>query len=60
MYARLLALGYRSHRAPHEPVPSLYVAMIDDPDGNTVALSADERLPIRSRRDHADTSSDHD
>jgi predicted lactoylglutathione lyase len=60
MYARLLALGYRTHRAPYEPVPSLYVAMIDDPDGNTVVLSADERLPIRSRRDHADTSSDHD
>lgn len=39
-YAEMLGYGYQSHVAPYEVTPSLYFAMIDDPDGNTVLLSA--------------------
>ena len=39
-YAEMLGYGYASHVAPYEVTPTLYFAMIDDPDGNTVLLSA--------------------
>jgi len=39
-YEEMLGYGYRSHVAPYEVTPTLYFAMIDDPDGNTVLLSA--------------------
>lgn len=39
-YAEMLGYGYQSHVAPYEVTPTLYFAMIDDPDGNTVLLSA--------------------
>ncbi len=39
-YAEMLGYGYASHVAPYEVTPTLYFAMVDDPDGNTVLLSA--------------------
>jgi hypothetical protein len=39
----LLWAWYASHRAPHDPLPALHAAMINDPDGNTILLSAEER-----------------
>ena len=39
-YAELTGFGYRSHVAPYETPFNAYFAMIDDPDGNTVLLSA--------------------
>ncbi len=39
-YAELLGFGYRSHSAPFENVLGMYFALITDPDGNTVLLSA--------------------
>jgi hypothetical protein len=39
----MIAHGYPSHRAPYDPLPALHAAMINDPDGNTILLSADER-----------------
>ncbi len=42
-YRRMTGFGYTSHLAPYDPLPGLHAAMIDDPDGNTILLSADER-----------------
>ena len=39
-YAELTGFGYVSHCAPYDVTPELRFAMIDDPDGNTVLLSA--------------------
>jgi predicted lactoylglutathione lyase len=40
-YAEMIGYGYRSHRPPFDATPAaLHFAMIDDPDGNTVLLSA--------------------
>jgi len=39
-YAELTGYGYTAHQPPFYPNPTLYFAMIDDPDGNTVLLSA--------------------
>ncbi|MEP7292741.1 MAG: hypothetical protein ABI835_13245 [Chloroflexota bacterium] len=36
----MIGYGYAAHVAPYEVAPTLYFAMIDDPDGNTVLLSA--------------------
>ena len=36
----MAAYGYKVHVAPYEVTPELYFAMIDDPDGNTILLSA--------------------
>lgn len=41
-YAEMLGYGYESHVAPFDVSPTLYFAMINDPDGNTVLLSAFE------------------
>jgi catechol 2,3-dioxygenase-like lactoylglutathione lyase family enzyme len=40
-YAELTGFGYQSYRAPFETPFGMYFAMIDDPDGNIVLLSAD-------------------
>lgn len=39
-YAEMIGYGYHSHIAPFETPFNAYFAMIDDPDGNTVLLSA--------------------
>ncbi|MBI1256171.1 MAG: glyoxalase [Chloroflexi bacterium] len=39
-YAEMIGYGYASHTAPFEVSPTLYFAMINDPDGNTILLSA--------------------
>jgi predicted lactoylglutathione lyase len=38
--AELAGYGYNVHVAPYEVTPELYFAMVDDPDGNTILLSA--------------------
>jgi hypothetical protein len=39
-YAELTAFGYVGHVAPYDVTPELRFAMIDDPDGNSILLSA--------------------
>jgi hypothetical protein len=39
-YEELTGFGYVGHCAPYDVTPELRFAMIDDPDGNTVLLSA--------------------
>jgi catechol 2,3-dioxygenase-like lactoylglutathione lyase family enzyme len=39
-YEELTGFGYVSHSAPYDVTPELRFAMVDDPDGNTVLLSA--------------------
>jgi uncharacterized glyoxalase superfamily protein PhnB len=39
-YDELVGLGYQSHCAPYDVTPELRFAMVDDPDGNTILLSA--------------------
>jgi hypothetical protein len=39
-YDELTGFGYVGHCAPYDVTPELRFAMIDDPDGNTVLLSA--------------------
>lgn len=39
-YAELIGFGYESHVAPYETPFNAYFAMVNDPDGNTVLLSA--------------------
>jgi catechol 2,3-dioxygenase-like lactoylglutathione lyase family enzyme len=39
-YADLTVFGYASHCAPYDVTPELRFAMVDDPDGNTILLSA--------------------
>src|SRR5262245_32459927 len=39
-YEELTGLGYASHCAPYDVTPELRFAMVDDPDGNTILLSA--------------------
>lgn len=40
-YAEMIGCGYQSHVAPYKVTPSLYFAMINDPDGNTILLSGE-------------------
>ena len=40
-YAELVGQGYRSYRAPFVTSFGMYFALVDDPDGHTVLLSAD-------------------
>jgi hypothetical protein len=47
-YEELTGFGYIGHCAPYDVTPALRFAMIDDPDGNTILLSAsvgDEQPP---------------
>ena len=39
-YEELTGFGYAGHCAPYDVTPKLRFAMVDDPDGNTVLLSA--------------------
>jgi uncharacterized glyoxalase superfamily protein PhnB len=39
-YAELTGYGYHGHYPPYETPFSTYFALIDDPDGNTILLSA--------------------
>jgi hypothetical protein len=39
-YEELRGFGYGEHCAPYDVTPELRFAMIDDPDGNTILLSA--------------------
>jgi len=39
-YAEMTGHGYRGHRAPFETAFGAYMAMVDDPDGNTVLITA--------------------
>ncbi len=40
-YRELTGFGYHGHRAPYETSFGMYFAMVNDPDGNTILLSAD-------------------
>jgi catechol 2,3-dioxygenase-like lactoylglutathione lyase family enzyme len=39
-YARVLALGYRGHRAPWDAFWGQHYAIVEDPDGNLISLFA--------------------
>jgi len=39
-YAEMIGFGYESHSAPSDVSPELRFAMVNDPDGNTILLSA--------------------
>ena len=39
-YQELTGYGYDGHCAPYDVTPELRFAMVDDPDGNTILLSA--------------------
>jgi catechol 2,3-dioxygenase-like lactoylglutathione lyase family enzyme len=39
-YEELTGFGYAGHYAPYDVTPELRFAMVDDPDGNTILLSA--------------------
>jgi len=40
LYASLTEAGYEGHRAPFRSDFGAYMAMVDDPDGNTVLITA--------------------
>ncbi|GHO46266.1 VOC family protein [Ktedonospora formicarum] len=40
-YAELTSLGYQGHRKPYVTSFGMYFALIKDPDGNMILLSAD-------------------
>jgi predicted lactoylglutathione lyase len=39
-YAEMTGYGYKSHIAPFETQFRMYFTMVDDPDGNTILISA--------------------
>jgi hypothetical protein len=39
-YAELTGYGYAGHCAPYDVTPDTRFALVDDPDGNTILLSA--------------------
>lgn len=39
-HAEMIGFGYREHCAPYDVTPELRFGMVDDPDGNTILLSA--------------------
>ena len=39
-HQELIGFGYDEHCAPYDVTPELRFAMVDDPDGNTILLSA--------------------
>jgi len=39
-YEEMVGFGYGSHCAPYDVTSELRFAMVDDPDGNTILLSA--------------------
>lgn len=40
-YAQMIGHGYGGHRSPFETAFGAYMAMVDDPDGNTVLITAE-------------------
>jgi uncharacterized glyoxalase superfamily protein PhnB len=44
-YAELVGYGYAGFRPPYTTAFGMYFAMVKDPDGNTVLLSADAAPP---------------
>jgi predicted lactoylglutathione lyase len=44
-YKELTGFGYPSHLAPYKTSFGMYFAMVNDPDGNTILLSADSDIP---------------
>jgi catechol 2,3-dioxygenase-like lactoylglutathione lyase family enzyme len=40
-YNELIGFGYQGYREPYETSFGMYFAMVKDPDGNTILLSAD-------------------
>ena len=40
-YTELIDFGYQSYREPYRTSFGMYFAMVKDPDGNTILLSAD-------------------
>ncbi|MHB8598551.1 MAG: VOC family protein [Ktedonobacteraceae bacterium] len=42
-YRELTGSGYQGYRAPYETSFGMYFAMVNDPDGNTILLSADAK-----------------
>lgn len=40
-YKELTGFGYEGHHAPYKTSFGMYFAMVNDPDGNTILLSAD-------------------
>ena len=42
-YAELTGYGYSGHCAPYDVAPDTRFALVDDPDGNTILLSAATR-----------------
>ena len=42
-YKELTGLGYHSRRAPYVTSFGMYFALVNDPDGNTILLSADNK-----------------
>jgi predicted lactoylglutathione lyase len=40
-YTELIGFGYQSYHAPFVSSIGMYFAMVNDPDGNTILLSAD-------------------
>ena len=43
-YAELTGLGYEGHCPPYDVTPELRFALVDDPDGNTILLSASQAV----------------
>jgi predicted lactoylglutathione lyase len=41
-YNEMIGYGYESHVAPYQTSFNAYFAMINDPDGNTILLSAED------------------
>jgi catechol 2,3-dioxygenase-like lactoylglutathione lyase family enzyme len=41
LHTSLIAAGYQSHRVPFRATFGAYMAMVDDPDGNTVLITAE-------------------
>jgi len=41
-YAELVDFGYQSYRAPYRTSFGMWFAMVKDPDGNTILISAAE------------------
>jgi len=41
-YEELVGYGYTDHCAPYDVSPEMRFAMVDDPDGNTILLSASD------------------
>ena len=39
-YTEMIGYGYEAHGVPHEVGADLYFAMVNDPDGNAILLSA--------------------